>query len=52
MEISTYASGYNRLYRTDEEKLAALLHENARTRGGGVGTVDPPTSGKKDCHRL
>jgi hypothetical protein len=41
MELATFASGYKRLYVTDEEELAACLGENARMRGGGIGTIDP-----------
>jgi hypothetical protein len=44
MELSTYASGYKRLYATDEKELAACLGENARARGGGIGTIDPSDS--------
>jgi hypothetical protein len=41
MELSTYASGYKRLYLTDEEEVAACMGENARLRGGGIATIDP-----------
>ncbi len=41
MAMSTFAGGYKRLYVTDEEELAACLGENARSRGGGIGTADP-----------
>ena len=39
--LSTYASGYARLYHNDEEELRACLGENARARTGGLGTIDP-----------
>jgi hypothetical protein len=44
VELSTYASGYKRLYTKDEDELAACLGEKARERGGGIGTIDPSDS--------
>jgi hypothetical protein len=41
MNLSAYASGYKRLYGSDEEELAACLDENAKRRGGGIATADP-----------
>ena len=39
--MSTYAAGYARNYKTDEDELRAMLGENRRARGGGIGTFDP-----------
>lgn len=39
--LSTFASGYQRLYASDEAELRACLGENARARTGGLGTIDP-----------
>src|SRR5256714_1266624 len=41
MDFSTYASGYKRLYKTDEAELRACLGENRAARGGGLPTGDP-----------
>jgi hypothetical protein len=41
MKLSTYASGYPRLYKTDEEEIRVLENEEARRRRGGIGTGDP-----------
>ena len=41
MKFSAYASEYKRLYNNDEEEVAALMGDNARLRGGGIGTGDP-----------
>ena len=42
--LHTYASGFSRPYKTDEEEIGALLGETANTRGEGVGTRDPENS--------
>ena len=47
MILSTYASGYPRPYKTDEEEVAAFRHENAKTRGSGIPTFDPQDS--REC---
>lgn len=39
--LSTYASGYRRLYQNDESELRACLGENASARRGGIPTIDP-----------
>jgi hypothetical protein len=41
MKLWTYASGYPRLYRSDEEEISVLENEEARRRRGGIGTGDP-----------
>jgi hypothetical protein len=41
MNLSTYASGHLRPYKTDEEEIGVLEREEARRRRGGIGTFDP-----------
>jgi len=44
MNLSTYASGHLRRYKTDEEEIGVLEREEARRRRGGIGTFDPENS--------
>lgn len=36
-----YATGHRPLYSSDEDEIRAISGENARERGGGLGTIDP-----------